>query len=88
MWSSNLKFPRSSFTLTPYASVLSPTLGDPMDCGQPGSSIHGFSRQEDWSELPCPPPWDLPAPGTEHVSCGSCTAGGILTSEPAANTPY
>ena len=25
----------------------------------------GFSRQEHWSGLPCPPPWDLPNPGIE-----------------------
>ena len=25
----------------------------------------GFSRQEPWSGLPCPPPGDLPHPGTE-----------------------
>ena len=25
----------------------------------------GFSRQEYWSELPSPPPGDLPDPGTE-----------------------
>ena len=28
----------------------------------------GFSRQEHWSRLPCPPPGDLPNPGTELVS--------------------
>ena len=28
----------------------------------------GFSRQKCWSELPCPPPGDLPNPGTEPVS--------------------
>ena len=28
----------------------------------------GFSRQEDWSGLPCPPPGDLPHPGTEAAS--------------------
>ena len=28
----------------------------------------GFSRQEHWSELPCPPPGDLPDPGTEPTS--------------------
>ena len=28
-----------------------PTLSDPMDCSLPGSSIHGFSRQEYWSEV-------------------------------------
>ena len=30
------------------------TLSDPMDCSLPGSSIHGFSRQEYWSGVPLP----------------------------------
>ena len=28
----------------------------------------GFSRQEYWSGLPCPPPWDLPDPEIEPSS--------------------
>ena len=28
----------------------------------------GFSRQEYWSELPCPPPGNLPNPGIEPIS--------------------
>ena len=28
----------------------------------------GFSRQEYWGGLPCPPPGDLPDPGIEPVS--------------------
>ena len=28
----------------------------------------GFSRQENWSRLPCPPPGDLPDPGIEPSS--------------------
>ena len=28
----------------------------------------GFSRQEYWSGLPCPPPGDLPNPGIKPVS--------------------
>ena len=28
----------------------------------------GFSRQDYWSGLLCPPPGDLPDPGIEHVS--------------------
>ena len=28
----------------------------------------GFSRQGDWSELPCPPSGDLPDPGVAAVS--------------------
>ena len=27
-----------------------------------------FPRQEDWSELQCPPPGDLPDPGIEPMS--------------------
>ena len=33
----------------------------------------GFSRQEYWSRLPCPPPGDLPNPGTESPSLSSPT---------------
>ena len=36
---------------------------DSMDCGSPGSSVHGFSRQEYWSGLLFPPLGDLPHPG-------------------------
>ena len=31
-----------------------PTLSDPMDCSLPGSSVHGFSRQEYWIGVPLP----------------------------------
>ena len=31
----------------------------------------GFSRQEYWSGLPCPPPGDLPNPGIEPTSLDS-----------------
>ena len=31
----------------------------------------GFSRQKYWSELPCPPPRDLPNPRVEPVSLSS-----------------
>ena len=40
----------------------------------------GFSRQEYWSGLPCPPPGDLPDPGIEPVSLRSSElAGGLFT---------
>ena len=39
----------------------------------------GCSRQEYWSSLPCPPPWDLPHPGIEPASLtSSALAGGFL----------
>ena len=40
----------------------------------------GFSRQEYWSGLPCPPPGDLPDPGIEPRSLTSPPlAGGFFT---------
>ena len=45
-----------------------PTLGDPMDCSPPGSSVHGIFRQEYWSGLPFPSPGGLPDPGIEPGS--------------------
>ena len=36
----------------------------------------GFSRQEYWSELPCPPPGELPDPGFEPVSPGAPALAG------------
>ena len=40
----------------------------------------GFSRQEYWSGLPCPPPGDLPDPGIEPTSLMSpALAGGFIS---------
>ena len=39
----------------------------------------GFSRQEYWSGLPCPPPGDLPDPGIEPVSLTSPALAGFFT---------
>ena len=40
----------------------------------------GFSKQEYWSGLPCPPPGDLPDPGIEPMSLTSpALAGGFFT---------
>ena len=55
-------------------------------CATPWTVAHqaplsmGFSRQEYWSGLPCPPPGDLPIPGMEPVSLMSTAlAGGFFT---------
>ena len=52
----------------------------PMDCSQPGSSVHGISRQEHWSGWPFPSPGDLPDPGITPAS--PAVAGGSFTTEP------
>ena len=52
------------------------TLCDAMDYNLPGSSVHGISRQEYWSGLPCSPPGDLTHPGVELESRGSPALAG------------
>ena len=39
----------------------------------------GFSRQEYWSGLPCPPPGDLLDPGIEPASLSYALAGRFFT---------
>ena len=39
-----------------------------MDGSPPGSSVHGFPKEEYQSGLPFPSPGDLPDPGTEPGS--------------------
>ena len=41
----------------------------------------GFSRQEHWSGLPCPPPGDLPDPGIEAGSL-ALEADSLLSEPP------
>ena len=40
-------------------------LCDPMNCSPPGSSVHGFSRPEDWSGLSFPSSGDPADPGIQ-----------------------
>ena len=43
----------------------------------------GFSRQEYWRELPCPPPQDLPDPGIKPTSLASpALTGRFFTTAP------
>ena len=42
-----------------------PTLCDPMNCGPQTPPSMGFSRQEYWSGLSCPPPGDLSDPRSD-----------------------
>ena len=66
-------------------SHFSPSCCDPMDC-PPGSSVHGFSRQEYCSMLPFLPPGDLPNPWMELTSLTSSElAGKIFTLVPPGN---
>ena len=49
----------------------------------------GFSRQEYWSGLPCPPPGDLPEPGKEPASFMCLAlAGRIFTTSPTWEAPH
>ena len=60
-----------------------PTLCDPMDCCQPGSSVLGIlqARILEWVAVPTSMGSSQPSDWT-HVSCISCIAGGFFTTEP------
>ena len=47
----------------------------------------GFSRQEYWSELPCPPPGDLPDPGLKPASLKSPALTGRFMNTVCAGLP-
>ena len=57
-----------------------PTFLDPVAVACQAPLSMGFSRQEHRSGLPCPPPGDLPHPGTEPESLMfPVLAGGFFT---------
>ena len=57
------------------------TLGNPMNCiAHQAALSKGFSRQQYWSGLPCPPPGDLPNVGIEpETFLSPALAGGFFT---------
>ena len=59
------------------------TLCDPWPVAFQAPLSMGFSRQESWSGLPCPPPGDLPNPRTEPRS--PALQADSLLSEPPGN---
>ena len=67
-----------------YCAVLTVTqlglsLSNTIDCGSPGSSVHGVLRQEYWRGLPCPSPGYLSHPGSEPTSRSPALAGRFFT---------
>ena len=57
-----------------------------MDCSPPVSSVHGISQKKYWSQLPCPPPGDLPDTRIKSKCPGSpALAGGFFTTEQPHN---
>ena len=52
------------------------TLCNSMYCCPPGSSVHGFPRQEYWTGLPSPSPGDLLNPGIKPTSLMSPALSG------------
>ena len=60
-------------------------LCDPMDLARQAPLSMGFSRQEYWSGLSCPPPGDLPSPRMEPESISSLA---LATSLPTSSTTW
>ena len=64
-----------------FATLLTAALQTPLSIG--------FSRQEYWSELPIPPPGDLPNPGIRRTSPMSpALAGGFFTTSTTWDVPH
>ena len=61
-----------------------------MDCSPPGSSVHGILQAKILGHgLPCPPPGDLPHPGTEPTSPVSpALQARFFTTEPPGKLIY
>ena len=57
---------------------LCPTFVTPWTVARQASLFMGFSRQEQWSGLPCPPPGDLPYPGIKPASLTSLALAGMF----------
>ena len=69
-------------------SVMSNCLWTPWTVAHQALLSMGFSRQEYWSELPCPPPGDLPDPGIKPTSLKSPTsAGRFFTASATSEAP-
>ena len=65
-------------------SQLCPTLCDLRTVALQAPQFMGFTRQEYWRGLPCPPPGDLPDPRIEHTSPVSpALQGNSLPTEPS-----
>ena len=47
----------------------------------------GFSKQQYWSGLPCPPPGDLPNPGIDESLTSPALAGRFLTTSATWEAP-
>ena len=63
-----LVFVLQSCTVLVLSHSVTPTFCDPLGCSPPHYLSMGFSSQEYWSGLPCPPPGDLPKPGIKSRS--------------------
>ena len=64
-----------------------PTLRDPTDCSLPGSSVHGFSRQEYWSGVPLPSPLFLFPILKKHKTSGSVAVRVLAWCRPSLSNP-
>ena len=67
--------------------VVSDSLGPPWTVALQAPLSVGFSRQEYWSGLPCPPARDLPNPGIELMSLLSFALG-FFTLVPPGESPF
>ena len=86
-WGSQTDF-KKSHLLFVVQSLSRVWLCDPKTVARQAPLSMGFSRQEYWSALPCPPPGDLPDPGTEFTSVVSpALASRFFTTSATSEAP-
>ena len=89
------QFSLTNVLIKMHACVLNPfsricLSGTPWTVAHQARPAMGFSRQEHWSGLLCPPPGDLPHPGVEPVSLTApvLAAGFFTTGKHHTGSPF
>ena len=68
---------------------LCPTLCDSMDCSPPGSSLHGILQARILKCIVTSSSGESSRPRDQtHISCVSCIAGGVFTTEPQGSNGW
>ena len=88
LWDASPHTQTSAYRACVLSHPVQSTFYDPMDCCPPSSSVHAIFQSRYWSQLPFPPPGDLPGPQIQPTS-PTCSelAGRFFITESSGNPP-